>query len=499
VDAPVRVFDAKILADGTYYSDTGSNADYGTFMVFGLNMGGKRISVNEDFGGGTAEERTFYPTYVMMDVTEPRNPKLMWERTYPELGMTTCIPAPLHIGPRDGTGEWYLVFGSGPTEYDATSNLNGHVFVVDMKTGDPVQVGGNDWIATSGHDSYFTEPLVLDLFQSHNPDAVYLANNYVSGNAWQSDIWKIAVPCSKCEWDVDGDGNKLYTLDEVEYSAVPADWQVAKTFFEADGPITAQMNSTVDVDDNLLLYVGTGRYLSEDDKEDAGQQYLYCIKDPFYFNKEGSTDYHNFGTVSSTSLDKSDLLDSDSIKVAVNSTGEYVLNYTSGAMDFWDFVEDVRKTENGWYLSLLTPSSAPSERIITQTSILGGIQITPTFTPSADICGMGGDTTFIGTYYETGTGYISQLFNIGTPETESVEGKEAEVIAIRDDDFYKGMPAPKAVFHAGLEQGARITTQTGTGEFVNFSVDPALYFKSMATEWWDDPTQAPAFNDECGW
>jgi hypothetical protein len=112
---------------------------------------------------------------------------------------------------------------------------------------------------------------------------------------------------------------------------------------------------------------------------------------------------------------------------------------------------------------------------------------------------MGGDTTFIGTYYETGTGYISQLFNIGTPETESVEGKEAEVIAIRDDDFYKGMPAPKAVFHAGLEQGARITTQTGTGEFVNFSVDPALYFKSMATEWWDDPTQAPAFNDECGW
>ena len=59
-------------------------------------------------------ERSFYPSYVMMDVTDPRNPKLMWERTYPELGMTTCTPAPAHVGSRDGSGSWYLVFGSGP-------------------------------------------------------------------------------------------------------------------------------------------------------------------------------------------------------------------------------------------------------------------------------------------------------------------------------------------------------------------------------------------------
>lgn len=100
---------------------------------------------------------------------------------------------------------------------------------------------------------------------------------------------------------------------------------------------------------------------------------------------------------------------------------------------------------------------------------------------------MGGNTTFLGVFYETGTGFIFQLFDIETPQTTTVGGEPAEIIAIRDDNFYKGMPAPKAVFHGGKESGAKISTQVGTGEFVNIQVDPAFYFKSMTTEWWDDP------------
>jgi type IV pilus assembly protein PilY1 len=421
----------------------------------------------------------------MMDITEPRNPKLMWERTYPELGMTTCIPSPMHIGPKDGTGEWYLVFGSGPTNYDYTTNLNGHVFVVDMKTGDPVGSNENGWLATSeDHFSYFSEPLVLDLFQSHNSDAIFLANNYLNGETWQSDIWKVAIPCanSKCAWDVDD-------LDDVEYSTNPGEWKVAKTFFKADGPISVQMNSTVDPDDNLLLYAGTGRYLAEDDKEDASQQYLYCIKDPFYFNKENSTAYHNFGTISSTTLTKTDLLQSDDIQVAVNYAGDIVSNYGSGTLSFSEFVEEVRKKENGWYLTLETENNSPSERIITQTAILGGIQVTPAYIPVFDVCGMGGGTSYIGTYYETGTGYTHQLFSIANPD---IDDNQMETIAIRDDDLYEGLPAPKFVFHAGLEAGATITSQASTGEFVDISVNPAIYFKSMATEWWDTPEDMPA-------
>jgi type IV pilus assembly protein PilY1 len=301
---------------------------------------------------------------------------------------------------------------------------------------------------------------------------------------------------------VDGDGNKLYDpqKDELEYFQDPAEWVVSKNFFHADGPVTAQLTSTVDPMKNLLVYFGTGRYISEDDRKDENQQYLYCVKDPFYNeNRSDGTDYlHEFGDT--LALDQGGLLNTDNIKSTTSAAiGNFVVGYNPSPMDFWDFVEKVRTDEDGWYLSLLTNTGNPSERIITQSAILGGIVLTPTFTPTDEICGMGGETTFVGTYYETGTGYIRQLFAIETPETTTVEGETAEVIAIRDDDFYKGMPAPKAVFHSGKEGGARISTQVGTGEFINLKVDPALYFKSMITEWWDDPSQAPVFNEDCDW
>jgi type IV pilus assembly protein PilY1 len=510
VDGPVRVFDAKILDDNTYYSDGDSNPNFGTFLVFGLNMGGKEISVNEDFGSGSTEVRTFYPSYVMLDVTEPRNPKLMWERTYPELGMTTSIPAPVHIGSRDGTGSWYLVFGSGPTDYDGISSQKGHVFVVDMKTGDPMGSNGNEWIATSSQSSYLNEPLVLDLFQSHNADAIFIANNYISANQWRSDIWKIAVPCTKCQWEEDSDGNKKYDVlkDELEYKSDPAEWVVSNgsdgndIFFKTDGPITAQLTSTTDPLDNLLLYVGTGRYMSEDDKEDNVQQYLYCIKDPFYNEAMHDEDgkYHNFDET--LTLEAGDLMASDTIySTSSLATGKKVVGYKTSPMDFWDFVDKVRNEEDGWYLSLVTNGTSPSERIITQAALLGGTLLVPTFTPNNDICGENGDTTFVGVYYETGTGYTSQVFSNEIVETMDIGGEPADIIAIRSDTSFKGMPALKAVFHGGLETGAHISTQVGTGEFVNLQVDPAFYFKSMATEWWDDPNQSPTFidDDKCGW
>ncbi|MGD9217158.1 MAG: PilC/PilY family type IV pilus protein, partial [Desulfobacteraceae bacterium] len=501
VDGPVRVFDAKILTDGTYYDDDDDDPDFGTFLVFGLGYGGKNITVNEDFGSGTLTERTFSPSYVMMDITDPRNPKLMWEKTYAELGHTASPPAPLHIGPRDGTGQWYLVFGSGPTGYDGLSTQNGHVFVVEMATGNPVGSDGDDWIATSSQLSYFNEPLVLDIFQSHNADAIFIADNYLKEEQWESDIWKIAVPCTACAWDEDDDGNLKYDIikDQLEYLVDPTQWVVDQDFFHADGPVTAQLTSTVDPLDNLLLFFGTGRFISEDDQQDASRQFLYGVKDPFY-NKakyEGSA-YHANENASATPLDASDLLESDGIEVVTTAAaGSFVTGYGSGSTPFLDFVDEVREQSNGWYLSLLEPAtdSDPSERIITQSAILGGIVLTPTFTPTTEICGMGGDTTFVGVYYETGTGYIQQLFDIDTTSDDTDEG---EVIEIRDDDTYKGMPAPKAVFHAGRESGASISIQVATGEVVNKRVDPAYYFKSMVTEWWDDPDQAPtSISDNC--
>ena len=477
VDSEVRVFDADILPDDTYYNDDDSDPNYGTFLVAGFRLGGKQIQVNEDFGGGL-EERTFNPTYTLMDITNPRSPRLVWERSYSDLNMTSSIPAPVRVN-----GKWFLVFGSGPSEYDGISNHGGYIYVVDLATGDPVGSGaGVDWrFGPFENNAYFNDALAMDIFTSNNVDAIYMANNYFDGNQWQADIYKVTVPCNPCIWDA----------DVPKYNDDPGQWTVSK-FFEGDTPITIKPNAARAMRSNelFMLFFGTGRYISEDDKTDTTQQYLYGLKDPFYFEKkydgQNGDYYHDFGRT--LTLDRSMLHASDNVRVTTDGT---VLGSSYGT-DFGTFTEAVRREEDGWYLSLLTNGNEPSERIITRTSVVGGIALTPAYTPNQSVCEMGGDTALIGVYFETGTGYTQQIFDIAAANltyaavTQS-DGttKNEEVVAIRDDDLLKGTPAPRVPLHAGLEGGATALIQQGTGALQSVGVSTAEYFKSIITEWWN--------------
>lgn len=476
VDAEVRVFDAKILPNDTYYHGDGNN--YGTFLVVGLNMGGKPISVYEDFGSGTLKQRTFYPTYTMMDITDPRNPKLMWERTYTDLGFTSSVPAPVRVGDR-----FFLVFGSGPTEYDGTSDQKAHFYVVDMLTGTPYGNGtGDDWIWEAANNySYMNSPLALDVFQSYNVDAIYAAENYyINQEGWKANIHKLAIPCTTCPWDITDE-------DEPVYNADPYAWlNTGSTLFESGRPVSVKLGASVDPLDNVLLYFGTGRYISDADKVNDSQNYLYCVKDPFY-NKEkydgkNGDYYHNFST--SMKFDRADLFASNNVLV---TTDGHVTGTTLGGGYFSSFVTEMRTNQDGWYLSLNTNGTFPSERIITEAAVLGGIVLTPAFTPSDDICALGGKTEYVGLYYETGTGYTRQVFDIDAAnlqyQTITMDGQTntEEVVAIRDDDLVIGNPPPKVPLHAGSEKGARAKPWNS-----DIQVNSALYFKSIITEWWDD-------------
>ena len=325
--------------------------------------------------------------------------------------------------------QWFLVFGSGPTEYDGNSSHGSYIYVVDMATGAPVgAAAGGDWLAGPFEsNALFGDPLALDIFQSANVDAIYMANNYYASNQWKSDVYKIAIPCSKCQWEG-------YNDDELVYSTTPGAWPITK-FFTTDRYITVKPNSTVDPLNNLLLYFGTGRYLSESDKTDSTQQYLYGVKDPFYNPKYDGSKYHNFG--STLTLERGDLFPADDVEI---TTDGHVIGSSCGQY-FEDLVQGVRTNEDGWYLSLLTNGTAPSERVVTQSSILGGIVLTPTYTPNTDLCGMGCDTALIGVYYETGTGYKHQIFDIAESnkiyKDVTVDGStnSEEIGAIRDDNL----------------------------------------------------------------
>ncbi len=186
-----------------------------------------------------------------------------------------------------------------------------------------------------------------------------------------------------------------------------------------------------------------------------------------------------------------ELLDSDNITVTsegnVSGSGN-----TTGETMFWPFVEEVRKNEDGWRVSLLNTS--PSERIVTQTAIFGGIFVTPAYTPNTDLCGLGGQTAFLAGYYETGTAFDTPIFYTlpeGAPET---------TISIRHTETYSGMPPSRLIFHAGLERGTKLTIQLSTGEFLSLYGRPAQSTDNAIMEQYSDPGEDFEFiNPACDW
>lgn len=91
-----------------------------------------------------------YSSYFALDITEPADPKVLWEFSNPNLGFSTTGPAIIKISARtDGSpdnnknGKWFVVFASGPTgpintvahQFKGYSDQNLHIFILDLKTG----------------------------------------------------------------------------------------------------------------------------------------------------------------------------------------------------------------------------------------------------------------------------------------------------------------------------------------------------------------------------
>jgi len=465
IDSTPKVFDAKILPDDTHYADIDNEDNWGTILLGGFNMGGKHIWSEDDYGSGL-ETRNFYPSYFCMDITDPRNPILLWERTYTNLSMSRSVPAIVRVG-----DTWFAVFGSGPTGYDGTSTQDGYIFVVDLKTGAPYQSGGDDWLfGPLEAKAFMNSPVALDKNLNYNVDGVYFGESYLSGS-WKGKGYKVTIPCTTCDWDVSFPGT-------VVYDSNPSTWSVS-TLFSSDRPITAPMSLSVDQFENAWVYFGTGRYISENDKSDSSQQYLYGIKDPFFNKDYDGGYYHNFS--STLTLDRNDLFKSDDIVVTTEKT---VLENGAlfGVNGTWDELLDAARAEDGWYKSLDTPSG-PSERSVSKSAVLGGIVFSPTFTPNNDVCGFGGDSNFYVHYYETGTAYYKQILGIDNPSFVMVDGQLEEISEFKLQNLIFGAAPPSVGMHAGREKGAKAYLQQSTGQVVELDVDTAFNFKSGLTNW----------------
>ena len=486
VDLKPKVFDAKILPDEAHYSDSDTDDNWGTILLIGLNLGGQYIWAEGDFDDGTgtliSETRHFYPSYACLDVTDPRNPRVLWERTYQDLQTAPSVPAVIRV-----KNKWFAVFGSGPTNCDGAGSANGHVYVIDLKTGDGYShssfpAGTTDgWLFATGEaDAFLNSPISLDKSLNYNTDAVYFGESHLDGT-WKGKVYKVTIPWADDEGNYDGS-------DVSSYSDNPLDavnpWQLS-VLFHSPGPITAPLALSQDTLGNVYVYSGTGRYLSEADKTNTDVQYLFGIKDPFFnSDDERSSYYHNYSTT--LALGTSDLFDADPYTVA--ATG-LVFDDGSGLTritDWQTLLAAVRNTEDqtsysdyydGWIRTL----GVSGERVLNKTTVLGGVVFNASFVPTDDPCAFGGDSYLYGLYYETGTAYFNPVFIQQGTVTVTIEGQP--VVKVLEAYALGRGKASALSAHLGREEGAMGYIQQSTGAVTGVKIKPAFTAKSGMRSW----------------
>lgn len=205
-----------------------------TVLVGGLNAGG----------------RTIYA----LDVTNPaafNASKVLWEFSHTDLGYTYSQP---QIG-RLRNGVWAAVFGSGynsPTE-------RAYLFIVNLATGalvrDPIPAGTS---CTSNCSNGLSTPVLHDSNGDKVVDTVYAGD--LQGHLWKFDL----SDSDPQQWGVAFSGEPLFTAvnDASEKQA-----------------ITTQPSVRGHPDGGVMVYFGTGQYLTSTDVSTTSTQSFYGLRD----------------------------------------------------------------------------------------------------------------------------------------------------------------------------------------------------------------------------
>jgi len=170
VDLKPRIFDARIFS-----ADADHPEGWGTVLIGGMRLGGKQICVdtttddNGDPAPDGTDDLTFRSCFFALDITNPEEPpSLLWSFSDYNLGFTTSYPTPIRVG-----SKWFIVFGSGPDNYEATrdtayggSNRTAKLYILNADGG---SLAGN--FTMDGH-SFMAAPIAVDFDLATTEDNV---------------------------------------------------------------------------------------------------------------------------------------------------------------------------------------------------------------------------------------------------------------------------------------------------------------------------------------
>ncbi len=375
-----------------------ASATWATILVGGLNAGGRG--------------------YYALDITDPLNPKALWElkstdasgnpascislqggvpkdpvqnNTFSDCDIGLSFGNPIITKRADGT--WVVLVTSGYNNVSPGTG-GGFLYVVNAVTGAiqnkiaTLLPGGTTNAGNTVTPSGFAKinAFVSNTINDNTTLRVYGGD--LNGNLWRIDS-------SSTPNTLQSSGNNA-TLLAILGTANALNTQGNGTANVAANDITVGSQSittkpelgevqVAGVGTFEMVYVGTGRYLGTSDPAFVGRQTFYGIKDPL-----GS--FAGYGVVHNGLPGSSNNM--------VQQTMTQVVNSTTGATERHLTANTVNlQTKNGWFIDLdpgtSSPGASPGERSNTDPSLDLGILSFTTNKPNSNTCEVGGGSSFI--------------------------------------------------------------------------------------------------------
>jgi len=335
--------------------------------------------------------------YYALDITDPANPKALWEFTDTNMGYSYGRPEITKLA----TGEWVVLLTSGYNNVNP-GNGQGYLYVVNAGTGTATHtIGTGVGSATAAIAGVCTTaPCPSGLAQirafvensRYDNTATKVYGGDLFGNVWRFDINDTIAPSGR-------EAQLLATLRSPSgaVQSVTARPELGKV---AGYPV---------------VYLGTGRYLGAADLSDTTVQSIYAIKDNGGTASVGSprSDLTATGFVQQT------LTNATCGTSAYCTTGSKIRTGSTNAVNF--------ATQKGWFVDL--PGSG--ERANTDPQLaLGTLAITTNvLDPSA--CTVGG-TSFIN-YFDYRTGQpISTAYGLASVYLDAALATRVVLVKFQD-------------------------------------------------------------------
>ncbi|MFA4829935.1 MAG: PilC/PilY family type IV pilus protein [Thermodesulfovibrionales bacterium] len=407
------------------------NYPWRRLLVGAMGVGGKKITVGSN---------TWSSSIFVLDITNPTNPVLLWERPLPDNTLTTSNPATIvRLGADTANGKWYVVMGSG-AESITTNKLNykttdANIYVFDLRTGNweatlPIETGVAQGVAVG-------DMMAVDYDSDYQVDDIYFGTYGGTTGAYKGKFYRLRLR------DDPNPATKTYLT-------TPSTWIIETVVVPGGGngrPIFAASEVAQDADRNIWLYFGTGVYLTLEHAAatPSVNEYLYAVKETegCWRGSGASCTYSSFldtsgmnftgakavelgcfcagsllGTVTCTSpgvcgtcaaypnTDTVVLKVQEATLTKTAGVGDDIPTNCSASPNNTDtsaiacLTAAVNASYNGWRRAIT------GQKSFSKPFVAGGLVDFTTFQPTATSCSLGGNTHLYALHYTTGTPYV---------------------------------------------------------------------------------------------